>query len=420
MIIISDSESVYRLFRSPTEVGRSRKLQDAAETMFENALFVIPGGDLWKRHRKLIQSAIGPAHLRFAVKVSKDATASLSAILNAGISGSDSSSFVVDFSQYMAFLSMDIVGQLSMRYEFKAVENSSTGIPNEGDSVVKDILSIFQRRLFIPPYMWRMFGVHNNNPFVKKTSECAIGLVRKIIQKRGSIPDDHLSTTTDEPMYMDILGKLLQDSDADQALNDMEIIFELVGLIIAGYETTANTLSFIMLALCQNPHIQDKVVAEINQVYDMLQGDINMDNMLQFQYLEWVIKEAQRCYTIVPQISRIAVKDIQVLGHNIKAGTMLLLSIHDIHHDARYWKDPYKFIPERWEESHAPGTFMPFSEGQFKCVGLKVAMIEVRTVMIHLLREFKFELAPDQNIDITTAATLGLKNGLRVKVTRRV
>ncbi|KAH6560279.1 hypothetical protein BASA62_000352 [Batrachochytrium salamandrivorans] len=351
MIIISDSESVYRLFRSPTEVGRSRKLQDAAETMFENALFVIPGGDLWKRHRKLIQSAIGPAHLRFAVKVSKDATASLSAILNAGISGSDSSSFVVDFSQYMAFLSMDIVGQLSMRYEFKAVENSSTGIPNEGDSVVKDILSIFQRRLFIPPYMWRMFGVHNNNPFVKKTSECAIGLVRKIIQKRGSIPDDHLSTTTDEPMYMDILGKLLQDSDADQ------------------------------------------VVAEINQVYDMLQGDINMDNMLQFQYLDWVIKEAQRCYTIVPQISRIAVKDIQ---------------------------DPYKFIPERWEESHAPGTFMPFSEGQFKCVGLKVAMIEVRTVMIHLLREFKFELAPDQNIDITTAATLGLKNGLRVKVTRRV
>ncbi|KAJ1330616.1 hypothetical protein BSLG_009068 [Batrachochytrium salamandrivorans] len=350
-------------------------------------------------HRKLIQSAIGPAHLRFAVKVSKDATASLSDILNAGISGSDSSSFVVDFSQYMAFLSMDIVGQLSMRYEFKAVENSSTGIPNEGDSVVKDILSIFQRRLFIPPYMWRMFGVHNNNPFVKKTSECAIGLVRKIIQKRGSIPDDHLSTTTDEPMYMDILGKLLQDSDADQALNDMEIILNLWDLLLLD---------------------MNKVVAEINQVYDMLQGDINMDNMLQFQYLEWVIKEAQRCYTIVPQISRIAVKDIQVLGHNIKAGTMLLLSIHDIHNDARYWKDPYKFIPERWEESHAPGTFMPFSEGQFKCVGLKVAMIEVRTVMIHLLREFKFELAPDQSIDITTAATLGLKNGLRVKVTRRV
>ena len=107
--VVSDPESVMRLLQNSTEITRGEKLQLSAQTMFEHSLFVLPGGPVWKKHRKLLQPAFGPLHLRFAAHASEEAIVQLSMLIEDEIRAADSECYTIDIYQYMTAISMDIM-----------------------------------------------------------------------------------------------------------------------------------------------------------------------------------------------------------------------------------------------------------------------------------------------------------------------
>ncbi|KAH6565659.1 hypothetical protein BASA61_006563 [Batrachochytrium salamandrivorans] len=420
VIIVSDSDSVHRLLTSSSEIVRPNKLQEAAQTLFKHALFVLPSGPVWKKHRKLLQPAFGPVHLRFALRVSNEVTDAAVKIINDGIESSKSDSFVVDIHKLMTAMSLDVIGQVALKKNFKAIYSLESKDQDEVYHSFAKMMMLVQRRVFISPYIWYFSGLHNNAPLVKAVSEHAICMVREIIKERLLARSSSDEDMTKEPFNMDVIDRLLLSMGDEQGLTVDEVTDEIIGFILAGHETTANTITFIFFALCQNPHVQEKLAAEIKEVYTKLNGDITMENIMQFKYLDCVIKEAQRRYSVVQQVPRISATDIDLLGYKFKAGTLFLLRIADIHRNEHYWKDPLKFYPERWEEPCKPGTFIPFGNGPFVCIGQKMALLEIRMMVIHLLREFSFELVSGQKLEVSTSITHGFKDGLEVKATRRV
>ncbi|KAL5034945.1 hypothetical protein BDV3_004439 [Batrachochytrium dendrobatidis] len=417
--VVSDPESVMRLLQNSTEITRGEKLQLSAQTMFEHSLFVLPGGPVWKKHRKLLQPAFGPLHLRFAAHASEEAIVQLSMLIEDEIRAADSECYTIDIYQYMTAISMDIMGQVTLKHDFKAVRSVYDQEDSKTPGVFDKLVTFLQRRLFIPPFLWGLVGLHNSSPEIRSTVGSVVNMVKAMIKDYKDAHKNDQSNDIKDKKHMDVLERLLHSNSEAQLFSEQEIIDELIGFIIAGHETTANTMTFIVFALCQNPKVQEKLAAEIHDIYNSLDEELNVDNILRFTYLDWVIKEAQRCYSVVQQVSRVSTQDIQLLGYTFKKGTRFLLRLADVHQDDRYWKDPKQFNPDRWAEPCTPGTFLPFGDGQFNCIGQKMALIEIRVIMIHLIRQFAFDLVPNQKLERFSTVTHGFKNGLKVKMTKR-
>ncbi|KAJ3116731.1 Cytochrome P450 4d2, partial [Physocladia obscura] len=135
-------------------------------------------------------------------------------------------------------------------------------------------------------------------------------------------------------------------------------------------------------------------------------------------YLDQVVKEAQRLHAVVPIVSRSVKNDVEHDGYIIPANAILVLSIRGVQLDPKFWKNPEIFDPERWEDpsSIAANSFLPFGEGPHNCIGQKMAVIEMKIILINLLSRFTLELIEDQEINFINTITLGLKNGLKLKV----
>ncbi|KAL5035915.1 hypothetical protein BDEG_23874 [Batrachochytrium dendrobatidis JEL423] len=415
-VVVCDAKAVQSIFQNSTDIIRPDSGFRAAKSLFQYALFILPGGPLWKKHRKLLQSSFSLPHLRLAVHASKETAAVISTVINNFIQADSSKSCIIDIHCYMISLSLDIIGKVAFKYEFNAVKQTVSGNNEKGYKLFEKLLVLLQKRVLLPKIFWSYANIADNSPALRETADYMRLTVKKVIDERDASCESELSK---DPLHMDVLERLLNSRTGDLVLSEEEIISEIIGFIIAGYDTTASTMTFIIFQLCIHPEIQTKLVTDICEIYSKLDKDIDMENIMHFEYLDWVIKEAQRLDSVLQNVMRVSTNDIQLMGYEFKAGTQFMLRIADIHRDERYWKDPLRFNPDRWAEPCVPGTFLPFGDGAFKCIGQKMAMVEIKVVMIHLLREFQFELVPNQKLERFTSITHGFKKGLMVKISKR-
>ncbi|HEX9235964.1 MAG TPA: cytochrome P450, partial [Actinomycetota bacterium] len=160
----------------------------------------------------------------------------------------------------------------------------------------------------------------------------------------------------------DILSLLMQAQDD---LTDEQIRDEMLALMVAGHETTANALSWTWYELSQRPEIEAKLQAEADQV---LGGRLpTFEDLPLLQYTQMVISEALRMYPPVPVSARWTLEDHELGGYTIPAGSALLLAEYVVHRDPRWWPDPDRFDPERWRPDARSGrpkfSYFPFGGG---------------------------------------------------------
>ncbi|KAJ1559991.1 hypothetical protein HK096_010441, partial [Nowakowskiella sp. JEL0078] len=142
-----------------------------------------------------------------------------------------------------------------------------------------------------------------------------------------------------------------------------------------------------------------------------------------------------RLHAVATQLIRTATKGniLELYDGNsieVKKGTTILIQFNSLHRNKIYWgEDVNAFSPERWlvkntDESDMfipiPGSYLPFGEGQHNCIGQKIALVEIKTVLIRLLQKYNLSLSAKQGPVVSIAKmTLGLKNGLLVDLQPR-
>ncbi|XP_044740008.1 cytochrome P450 3A19-like [Chrysoperla carnea] len=196
-------------------------------------------------------------------------------------------------------------------------------------------------------------------------------------------------------------------------------------LILAGYETTALSLSFVLLHLAVYKDIQRKLYNEIIEVVgDTNVHSMNVDDLPKLKYMDMVLKESLRLTPTVPIISREASQDIKIGNYTIPKGANILIPIINIHRNPEYWENPLKFDPERFSpeniQNRHPYAYMPFSAGPRNCFGRRYAWIFMKTTLVALLSRYEFHT--DINLDtlqFEAGITLRLVNGHQVRITPR-
>ncbi|KAJ3082239.1 hypothetical protein HDU99_003263 [Rhizoclosmatium hyalinum] len=175
--------------------------------------------------------------------------------------------------------------------------------------------------------------------------------------------------------------------------------------VFGGQDTSSNTLAFILYELSRNPSIADAVHAEIAD----LQGPITETNISQLKLVEAVIHETSRLYNVAPTAIRYLSEDVELpeSGYVLRKGGFVFVLMCENHLRAGEWVDPTKFDPGRFlKEKKEVGpsgfgwNFAPFGYGVRKCPGESLALLEMKMVVAHLCKRYKFRLATDEPVKI--------------------
>jgi len=173
-------------------------------------------------------------------------------------------------------------------------------------------------------------------------------------------------------------------------------------------ETTANASAFTFYALSQHPHIEQKVISELDSV---LNGEApTFESINQLIYLDLVVKESLRMYPPASTLAgRICIEDDTLPGNiKIEKGTDLEIWPYVMHHSNLYWDDPHLFIPERFNrgEPKHKYAYLPFSLGPRSCIGNRLAELEVKVIVAMVLQRYHLQLKPDAKFHTSLLITL--------------
>jgi cytochrome P450 len=208
----------------------------------------------------------------------------------------------------------------------------------------------------------------------------------------------------------DILSLLLQARTEDgEALTDRELRDELLTLVLAGHETTANSLAWTWERLVRHP-----------DAYERLRSAVRDDDGADTQ-VEAAINEGMRCRPVIPMVGRRVTVPWQLGDYGVSADTPIAISILLLHHRDDIYEDPFAFRPERWE-GHQPGTYewIPFGGGIRRCLGAALAMAEQRMVLKAMADRLDLEPAdPEPEHAVHRNVTMLPAGGARVVIRAR-
>ncbi|MGI9177729.1 MAG: cytochrome P450 [Pirellulales bacterium] len=193
---------------------------------------------------------------------------------------------------------------------------------------------------------------------------------------------------------------LARDEDSGEAMSDTQLRDEVMTLLIAGHETTANALSWLWVLLDRHPDEQERLRAELSAVTGGRAPTV--EDVSKMPRMKAVVLETLRLYPPVWMFDRRALGPDELAGAKIQAGDIVIFCPYAIHRLPELWKAPEEFRPERFEpgreEQKNKFAYLPFSAGPRTCIGNSFAIMEAQIIMGTLLCRFRARLADPETI----------------------
>jgi cytochrome P450 len=203
-------------------------------------------------------------------------------------------------------------------------------------------------------------------------------------------------------------------------MSDKQLRDEATTLVIAGSETTGNTVAWACYLLARHPRIQERLQQEVDLVLNG--ADPGYEDLDRLPFTRAVITEALRLYSPVWILPRRALVDVELGGHLLKAGSRIFFSPYAVNRDARLHRDPDQFDPGRWAADYRRtdlrATFFPFGQGIRNCIGEGFAWTESLLLLSAIAARWQLRLADGADVHPVVSSTL-VPSELPVIVTRR-
>ncbi|MBN9260579.1 MAG: cytochrome P450 [Hyphomicrobium sp.] len=306
-----------------------------------------------------------------------------------------------------------------------------------GDSAADMICkALFDRDMpFNPHFIFKCVKTYTDVPShkdlrMKKMADADFEIsedsIAKAMEAWAGVPPSIFAANPREERERTLL-KMIQAVTADPNVpefDEQQAIDELKQYLWAGTETTALTLAWALYEASRSPEIVERIRREGEEVYGSREPVAADYSAL--VYTRAVIQETMRFYPPIWGLIRVATKDDEIGGKQIKAGDRVVLFAYGAHHDARYWDEPETFRPERFmgeaAKKRRPYTYIPFGGGKRSCIGGAMGQVENTLALSMLLRRFRPEYvgskyAPaDEHPGINATVTLTPRGGLNFRI----
>jgi cytochrome P450 len=320
----------------------------------------------------------------------------------------------VELDREMAALTLSIVGEALF----------GTDLSDDVADVSRALgtmVAQFQRRILPGTELLDLLPTPGNRRGLRAVHDLE-AVVGRVVARRRARNDDGAGDNRDDGHGDDVLGVLLAADMPDRQVRD-----EVMTLLLAGHETTANALTWSWFLLSRHPRQRAAMTAEVDAVLsgrDPTAADIDA-----LPLTRSVLAEALRLYPPAWSLGRRLVADLQVDGWTMPAGSLVVASQWVLHRDPRFWPDAHRFAPERWLtpdgrfDEAAPGqprgAWFPFGLGQRVCIGESFAWLEGVLVLAATAARWQVDVDPGWEPDVQPAVTLRPRGPVRALVRRR-
>jgi cytochrome P450 len=240
------------------------------------------------------------------------------------------------------------------------------------------------------------------------------------LQKLHQAVDRIIQERRNSPLSSDLLTLMVHAEEGEQ-LTDEDLRNELLTILFAGHETTANAGAWMWAVIAQHPEEEARLLAEVNTVLGGRIPDAN--DLPNLTYARMIVDESLRMYPPSWFLGRFTESDWEAGGFPIGARSGVLVSQWVLHHDPRYFADPDSFEPGRWSnnfEFKLPrGSYFPFGDGARICLAKPLALMELTLFAAVISQSWKLSLSPGQELVPEPMNTIRPKGGLMMEVSRR-
>lgn len=324
---------------------KSKLSTEKAVKLFGNGL-LFSNADYWLKQRRLIQPAF---HRQKLSGLQNIIIKSINDFMPGFVTGD-----AVDVYPLINKLSFNII--INSLFDI----NIDTGLMNEISEVFSE-LQDFLIKDSNQPLRKIFYPITGENKIILKKAKRLRAIFRSIIEQRKKASGN----------FDDLLDMFLNTKydDSGETMNDEQIIDEVMILIFAGHETTANTLSWLLYLLASNKDVLGKLKTSIK--------NISIEDSLNNEYLKATIYETMRLYPAAWMTERVALEDDAFGEYSFPKGTIIIAFFFGLHRNTDLWDQALKFIPERFMPDPKSKNYFPFGAGPRMCIGSNFAMMEM-------------------------------------------
>ena len=319
---------------------------------------------------------------------------------------------------------LDLFSQLTLDVILSTAFGIKTDIQTDPHSPIKKRAARVFSALWLVPYL-RMFPfnyfIRSLISFFRQEMAFFVAAASEIVEERKNSPTKGRN---------DLLQLILaaHDEPAVQGVSrfsDDEVKAQLITWLLAGYQTSSNTLAFTAYHLAMDADVQERLRCEVEIGVQTYRDLALYDLVNEIEYLDCVINESMRLCPPLHIFDRKCEETCKINERlTIHSGMDVIVPIYALHHDPEAWLDPEVYDPERFrgpaKDTRHPFQFLPFGAGPRNCIGMKYVMMEMKVALVRILRKFKFVRSPETQVPLvlSSAVTLAPRNGIHLRVKR--
>lgn len=358
---------------------------------------VLSEGEVWQRQRRLIQPSFKLDQLRRYADAMVDSTTRL----------------IDRWTAPCQINSLDEMSRLSMRI----VERTLFGLENEPPPHIRDAVMVAVGRT-----KRELSAIPTPPDWLPVPSVIRYQKARRVLDAFiMDLIDQKANTSRAGADLLAMLVSAVDETGDGKGMSARQARDEAMTLFLAGHETVAVALSWLLYALSRYPDVQSKVVSELDQV---LSGrNPRFEDYQRLPYTTMVIKETMRLFPPTWIFLRQSLTDVEIGEYHIEAGSRMHVSPYVMHRIPEYFESPRQFIPERFtaldEDKISPFAYLPFGAGQRSCIGKHFSMLEQVLVLATILQKYRI-VPTDREVEPQARITLTPAGGAPVRVEQRV
>ncbi|GMN56883.1 hypothetical protein TIFTF001_025997 [Ficus carica] len=387
-LVVSSADLAKEIFKTHDVIFSGRPALYAAKKFSYNCASVsfTPYGDHWREIRKImIMELLSAKRVQTFVAIRDEEVG----VLLQTIARSSRSRSSVNLSDLLISLANNIVCLVAFGKKFENGESRFSEMLHE----TQDLLGGFCMADFFPWLSW----LNKWNGLEMRVEKC----FKELDNLYDKVIEEHLDpkrpNKAEHEDVVDILLQVQKDPRQAIALNNDQIKGVLTDIFIAGSDSSAAALEWIMAELIKNPSVMKKAQEEVREVAKG-KGKVLEKDLSKLNYLKLVIKEGLRFHPPVPLlVPRETTESCIIDGWQVPSKTRVFFNAKAIGRDPKSWEDPNEFRPERFLDSSVDlkgqhFEFLPFGAGRRGCPGINFAMLLIELALANLLCRFDWEL----------------------------
>lgn len=387
VLVISDAETIAALLRDrPDTWRRMRPIEAVIREAGGHGVFSAEGDD-WRRQRRLVMSAFDPGHLkRFYPSLQRVTERLMASWREAARRGE-----AIDLQASLMRYTVDVTTGLAFGVDLNTID-----APHPLQEHLDKLFPMLFRRVNLPFPYWHYLRLPIDREYdrhLRRVHEAVRGFVQAARQRLQDEP-----TRRERPT--DLLEAMLAARDADgSALTEEEVAGNVLTVLLAGEDTTANTLGWAIWLLHEHPDDWQALVAEVDAALGDARLPPSFDAARGLASIEASVGEAMRLKPVAPLLFMEANRETALAGFRLPPGAVVFCLMRRAALDARLAEDVADFRPGRWQDGAdraVQKASMPFGAGPRLCPGRYLALLEMKMVLGMLARNFELlEVGPE-------------------------